>query len=677
MWYNLKINLKFLKEFYMKKRNVIALAGVALLSAGILAACSGGSKSSSSSNSQKFSYVYETEPENLNYITSGKAATHEITGNLIDGLFENDKYGNLIPSLAKDWTVSADGLTYTYKLRDDAKWYDSEGEEYADVTAKDFVTGIKYAADNKSEMLYIIQDSIKGLNDYVGGKNKDFSAVGIKAVDDHTLQITLNQAEPFWNSKLTLGITFPVNEKFVKSKGDKFAQASDTSSLLYNGPYILKSFTSKSSIEMSKNENYWDKDNVHITDVKLEYYDGQDQSKLANSFEDNALSLAKLFPTGSGFTDQAKKFKDEIIYAPQDASTFVIGVNIDRQSYKYTSKTTDEEKSSTKKALLNKDFRQAISFAFDREAYAAQVNGKDGASKLIRNLYIPPTFVQADGKTFGEMVKSDLVTYGDEWKDANLDDGQNGLYNAKQAKEEFAKAKSALEADGVKFPIHLDMPVDQTTPSKVQRAQSFKQSVESSLGKENVVVDIHMVSKEDLLNVTLFAAKAEDEDWDISDNVGWSPDYQDPSTYLDILKASSGENTRTFFGFDPSENNEAAKKVGLYDFEKMVTEAGAETKDLNKRYEKYAAAQAWLTDSALVIPTTSKTGRPFLTRVVPFSAPFAWTGGKGKDNVVYKGMELQDKAVTTKDYNKALEKWKKDQAESNQKAQEDLKKHVK
>ena len=666
----------------MKKRNVIALAGVALLSAGILAACSGGSKSSSSSSKsseagQKFSYVYETEPENLNYITSGKAATHEITGNLIDGLFENDKYGNLIPSLAKDWTVSEDGLTYTYKLREDAKWYDSEGEEYADVTADDFVAGIKYAADHKSEMLYIIQNSIKGLNDYVEGKTSDFSNVGIKAVDDHTLQITLNQAEPFWNSKLTLGITFPINEKFVESKGDKFAQASDTSSLLYNGPYILKSFTSKSSIEMSKNENYWDKDNVHITDVKLEYYDGQDQSKLANSFEDNALSLAKLFPTGPGFTDQAKKFKDEIIYTPQDASTFVIGVNIDRQSYKYTSKTTDEEKSSTKKALLNKDFRQAISFAFDREAYAAQANGKDGASKLIRNLYIPPTFVQADGKSFGEMVKSELVTYGDEWKDANLDDGQNGLYNAKQAKEEFAKAKSALEADGVKFPIHLDMPVDQTTQSKVQRAQSFKQSVESTLGKENVVVDIHMVSKEDLLNVTLFAAKAEDEDWDISDNVGWSPDYQDPSTYLDILKASSGENTRTFLGFDPSENNEAAKKVGLYDFEKMVTEAGAETQDLNKRYEKYAAAQAWLTDSALVIPTTSKTGRPFLTRVVPFSAPFGWTGGKGKDNVVYKGMELQDKAVTTEDYNKALEKWKKEQAESNQKAQEELKNHVK
>lgn len=90
---------------------------------------------------------------------------------------------------------------------------------------------------------------------------------------------------------------------------------------------------------------------------------------------------------------------------------------------------------------MNKDFRQAISFAFNREAYAAQLNGKDGASKIIRNLYIPPTFVQADGKTFGEMVKTQLDTYGDEWKSTKLDDGQNGLFDAKKAKEEFEKRR--------------------------------------------------------------------------------------------------------------------------------------------------------------------------------------------------------------------------------------------
>ena len=124
------------------------------------------------------------------------------------------------------------------------------------------------------------------------------------------------------------------------------------------------------------------------------------------------------------------------------------------------------------------------------------------------------------------------------------------------------------------------------------------------------------------------------------------------------------------YGFEKDEM-EMAK------IEKMIKDAGAETQDVNKRYEKYAAAQAWLTDSALVMPTSSSTGRPFLTRIEPFSAPFAWTGGKGKDHVIYKGMKLQDKAVTSADYNKALEKWQKEQAESNKKAQEDLKKHVK
>ena len=64
---------------------------------------------------------------------------------------EADKYGNLVPSVAEDWSVSQDGLTYTYKIRKGVKWYTSDGEEYADVTAKDFVTGLKHAADSKLE----------------------------------------------------------------------------------------------------------------------------------------------------------------------------------------------------------------------------------------------------------------------------------------------------------------------------------------------------------------------------------------------------------------------------------------------------------------------------------------------------------------------------------------------
>ena len=658
----------------MKFSKVMALAGVTLLASGVLAACSG----SSAKGGNTFSYVYETDPDNLNYLTTGKAATANITSNVIDGLMENDRYGNFVPSMAEDWSVSQDGLTYTYTIRKDAKWYTSEGEEYAAVKAQDFVTGLKYAADNKSEALYLVQDSIKGLDAYVKGEVKDFSEVGIKAIDDQTVQYTLNKPESFWNSKTTMGVLAPVNEEFLTSKGSDFAKATDPSSILYNGPFLLKSLVAKSSVEFEKNPNYWDKDNVHIDKVKLSFWDGQDNNKLAETFKDGGFSMARLFPTSASYPELEKEFKDNIVYTPQDSSTYLIGTNIDRQSYKYTSKTTDEQKTSTKKALLNKDFRQALAFGFDRTAYASQVNGESGATKLLRNLFVPPTFVQADGKNFGDLVKEKLVTYGDEWKDVNLDDAQDGLYNPEKAKAEFAKAKTALQAEGVQFPIHLDMPVDQTSTTKVQRVQSLKQSLEATLGADNVVVDIQQLQKDEVLNVTYFAESAAGEDWDLSDNVGWSPDYIDPSTYLDIIKPSVGENTKTYLGFDSGTNNAAAKQVGLEDYEKMVVEADNEDTDVSKRYDKYAAAQAWLTDSALIIPTTSQTGRPMLSKMVPYTLPFAYSGNKGtSEALLYKYLELQDKPVTADEYQKAQDKWKKEKEESNKKAQEDLANHVK
>ncbi|MFS9144809.1 peptide ABC transporter substrate-binding protein [Streptococcus infantis] len=660
----------------MKFSKVMALAGVTLLASGVLAACSG--SGSSAKGEKTFSYVYETDPDSLNYLTTGKAAVANITSNVVDGLLENDRYGNFVPSMAEDWSVSKDGLTYTYTIRKDAKWYTSEGEEYAPVKAQDFVTGLKYAADNKSEALYLVQESIKGLDAYVKGEVKDFSEVGIKAIDDQTVQYTLNKPESFWNSKTTMGILAPVNEEFLTSKGSDFAKATDPSSILYNGPFLLKSLVAKSSVEFEKNPNYWDKDNVHIDKVKLSFWDGQDTGKLADTFKDGGFSMARLFPTSAGYPELEKEFKDNIVYTPQDSATFLVGTNIDRQSYKYTSKTTDEQKTSTKKALLNKDFRQAIAFGFDRKAYASQVNGESGASKLLRNLFVPPTFVQADGKNFGDLVKEKLVTYGDEWKDVNLDDAQDGLYNPEKAKAEFAKAKTALQAEGVQFPIHLDMPVDQTNTTKVQRVQSLKQSLEATLGTDNVVIDIQQLQKDEVLNVTYFAETAAGEDWDLSDNVGWSPDYIDPSTYLDIIKPSVGENTKTYLGFDSGTNNAAAKQVGLEDYEKMVVEADNEDTDVSKRYDKYAAAQAWLTDSALIIPTTSQTGRPMLSKMVPFTLPFAYSGNKGmSEALLYKYLELQDKPVTADEYQKAQDKWKKEKEESNKKAQEDLANHVK
>ncbi|ARC33299.1 MAG: peptide ABC transporter substrate-binding protein [Streptococcus salivarius] len=656
----------------MKKSKVFLLAAVGLLSVGVLTACSSSSKTSG----KTYNYVYGSDPATLDYLATNKKNMTTAVSNGVDGLFENDQYGNLKPSVAEDWSVSQDGLTYTYKIRKGVKWYTSDGEEYADVTAKDFVTGLKHAADTNSEAIYLLQNSVKGLNDYLSGANKDFSNVGIKAVDDYTVQYTLSQPEPYWNSKLTYSVTWPVNGEFLKSKGKDFGKSTDPTSILYNGPYLLKALTTKSSIEFTKNENYWDKDHVYFDNIKLTYDDGSDQESLERNFTDGVYNLARLFPTSSNYSKVEKQYKDNIFYTQPGSAVEGVGINIDRQTYGHTSKENDQQKTSTKTALLNKDFRQSLGFAIDRTNYAAQLNGKEGGSTAVRNIFVKPDFVQADGKDFGTMVMDQLPAYGDEWSGVNLADSQDGLYNPEKAKAEFAKAKEALQAEGVQFPIHLDVPVNQSSKITVNQVQSLKQSIESALGKDNVVLDIHQLSADDFNNITYSASNAAAEDWDLSVGVAWDPDYLDPSTYLDVLKTTSSENTKSFMGYDDP-NSQAVQKVGLKEYDQLVEDASKETTDLKARYEKYAKAQAWLTDSALYLPTTTYNGAAaVISRIKPFSGAYAQAGDKGS-SYYFKYLKSQDDIVTKKQYDSAYKDWLKERAKSNDKAQKDLAKHVK
>ena len=651
----------------MKAKKLLALAGVSVAGAFLLTACGG-----SSSNQATYSFVYSADPNTLDYIAATRTTTSDVTSNLVDGLLENDRYGNFVPSLAEDWTVSEDGLTYTYKLRKDAKWYTSEGEEYGAVTAQDFVTGIKHAVESKSEGLFMIQNSIKGLDAYVKGETKDFKTVGVKALDDHTIQYTLVHPESFWNSKTTSGVLFPVNADFLKSQGKDFGSLKP-SSILYNGPYYLKSLTSKSEIQLVKNKDYYDAKNVHIDHVKLTFNDGSNPDSIIKNFEKGQYSFASVMPNSSTYKSVKKNFGDNIVYGLQLGTSYYLGFNLDRQKYDHTAKTTDEQKASTKKAILNKNFRQAVNFAFDRKSYAAQVSGSDAAEKTLRSTLVPPTYVQVNGEDFGKVVEKQLVTYGDQWKGVSLDDGQTSLYNPEKAKASFAKAKAELQKQGVQFPIHLDYIVSQVDNSMVQQASSFKQSVESALGADNVVVDLQKVSDDDFQNITYFSDTAAARDYDISGG-GWQPDYQDPSTYLESISPVNGS-VFYYLGIDAGSNNPAIAAVGLDQYANMLKDADAELLDQAKRYEKYAAAQAWLTDSSITLPTVSNGGAPMLQRTVPYSRASSWVGTKGT-GTFYKYLEMSKDVVTTKDFNKAKEEWLKKKAESNKKAQEDLKDHI-
>lgn len=655
----------------MRSKKWLLGAGAVLSAALLLTAC--GQSEKKADAPKTFSYVYAIDPSSLDYSVTSKSSTSDVIANVVDGLLENDKYGNLIPSLAEDWSVSKDGLTYTYKLRKGVKWYTSEGEEYAEVKAQDFVTGLKHAADGKSDGLSLLQDSIKGLAAYISGESNDFSTVGVKAVDDYTVEYTLNKPESFWNSKVTTATMLPVNEEFLNSKGSDYG-APTPSSILYNGPYFLKSLTSKSVIEYEKNPNYWDKDNVKIDNIKLTFYDGSDQESLIRSFTQGAYTTARLFPTSSNFESTKQEYGDKIVYSPQEATSYYLTVNVNRQSYNKTAKTDESQKTSTKEALLNKNFRQALNFALDRHSYTAQLNGEEGANKIIRNSLVPHDYVQVGEKTFGELAQAELVSYGDQWKDVALTDGKDTIYSPEKAKAAFAKAKEELQAKGVTFPIHLDIPVEQTDVIAVQQTNSLKQSIESSLGTENVIVDVLQMTDNEKLSITSQAKVPAQKDYDLN-GTGWGPDYQDPATYLNILDAKKGSALK-HLGITRGKDPEVMAQVGLDEYKKLLDDAAAETSDLNKRYEKYAKAQAWVSDSSLLIPVASSGGSPTVSRTVPFTKAYSQVGIKG-DPFVFKGLELQNDVVTAKEYEEAFKKWQQEKIETNAKYQKELEKHVK
>ena len=256
----------------------------------------------------------------------------------------------------------------------------------------------------------------------------------------------------------------------------------------------------------------------------------------------------------------------------------------------------------------------------------------------------------------------------------NLEDAQDGYFNKEKAQAKFAEAKKELEAQGVSFPIHLDLPVDQVNKTLLSGTNSIKQSIESTLGSENVVVDVIQVSTDDYANATYQAPTPADHDYDLNLD-GWSADYQDPSTYLNPFNAEDGFYLK-ILGLDPSKDANKITSLGLDQYTQKLKTADAENTDVAKRYENYADAQAWLIDSSLLIPVVSNGGGASVTRVTPFTRAYSLVGIKGTGSN-YKYMRLQTDVVTNSQFAEAKSKWEQERKNAVEKSQKDFESHVK
>ncbi|MCK8058940.1 MULTISPECIES: ABC transporter substrate-binding protein [unclassified Fusibacter] len=200
----------------------------------------------------------------------------EILGNTMEGLFSLGEKEVLEFGVAKSYHKSEDGLNYTFKLRENAVW--SNG---APVTAEDFAYSWKRLADPKTQMMYQFMIEIAAFKNYETVMNGDVdpSELGVKPIDDHTLQVTLERPIPYFEKLLTFPSFYPVNQAFAESMGESFGTSADTT--LYNGPFIVSdwkdnqdySMTMNDVFRMVKNEAYWDAQHVVMDEVSYMFSD--------------------------------------------------------------------------------------------------------------------------------------------------------------------------------------------------------------------------------------------------------------------------------------------------------------------------------------------------------------------------------------------------------------------
>lgn len=473
----------------MKKKwafSVVALSGL------VLAGCYGGSANTKSSNSASgnstegggvFNLVVPQEMPTADLSLATDTISFTALNNVYEGIYRLDKDSKPQPAGASELAeVSEDGLTYKIKLREDAKW--SNGDP---VVAADYVYGWQRTVDaaTASEYAYLFAP-VANAEEITAGK-KDKSELGIKAVGDHELEITLTKQTPYFQYLLAFPSFFPQKQSVVEENGDAYASASDKA--VYNGPFTLTDFDgpgTDTEWSYKKNDNYWDKDAVKLSEIKVSVV--KESSTALNLFKDGQADDVIL----SGELAQ-QNANDPAYTSVKEARTSYIELN-------------QREADSPFK---NVNLRKAISYSINRDALVKQVLG-DGS-------------VVSTGLIPADMSK-DPETNEDFAKEA----GKLVSYDKDKAKEYWEKAKKELGIDSLEFNL---MASDDDASKKV--IEYIQNSIQENL--DGVKVKPTPVP----FSVRLDRSSSGDFDTVLG---GWAADYADPSSFTDLFVAGNSYN---------------------------------------------------------------------------------------------------------------------------------------
>lgn len=585
--------------------------------------------------------LYGSEVSTLNYLITGTTWDQEVGANIVDSLVEYDNAGKLIPGLAETWENSEDGLTWTFHLRQGQKWYDYTGAEIAEVTANDFVSALKYVltpAMNSAIAKNVFGSRIVNAEEYYNAlvsdevADMDFSEVGIKAVDDYTLQYTLSAPLPYFPSILTYVCFLPAYGPQLDELGVDFGTSNDK--MYYSGAYIMDVFEPQVRHHYVKNAHNWDADNIHIEAIER-IYNAESATLSPVMAERGEVDSASL---SNDIIDDWKQNHPDIVTrgrATPDYSYFYC-FNFDPQY--------DESygPDNWRIAVNNANFRHSIMSGFDR-LYAMRAIDPEGPETIVQNAVCPKGFAAVDGVDFTSLVAFDTV--------------DENYFNADKALEYKAKAVEELTAAGVTFPVTMLVTYRSDDSDWENECILLKQQLEGVLGTDYINVELYAGPTDNFLTATRRAGVYSFM------RCNWGADYADPETWTDPFAISKDSETGEIVGnsynkWDLMLTDAYAQFTETRDFLNSyyaaVDEAKAEVLNMTERYNLFAAAEAMLINNAMVVPYFISPADYQVTKLNIFEGEYA---PFGISSLRFKYQHLNDDFITAEEYEAAFAAW--------------------
>ena len=590
---------------------------------------------------------FSTSYPSLNYFSTSYATVREFATNCVDSLVEPDIYGNYTGALAESWEVNDDFTVWTFHIRPGQKWIDYTGAqtEY-DVNAHDFVDGIRYIGDplNDAYSLRVIRNLITGLYDYYWGlddidcgddtetNREDLVArfdeiVGVKALDDYTVQYTLDNGAPYFLSLVESSmLLLPVEYDYLVAQGDDFAV--DNTHMLYCGPYYVSTFERDKKIVLTKNPYYWDVDRNTVESIEYQMIpDGTTSLEMFIRGELNYTSVeSEAFMSLQGGEWEKYLIPNEFSFSTNYLWLDFQGANPEFNTF-----------------VRNANFRKALRAAVDRESLAS-LREPMQPSRLVRNtVNAEGAIFNSEGTDYTQIAPLDEIANAD-W---SADEDAARAY-MEAAVAELCEADGTIkgvsagtvdylpviktEVDG-KLPVTL-IYVGTNDENEIILAQLFEAMVEEAIGEDYIDVVLAFDTSDDFYGTVGGSVKGPfnyDIYWD-----SLSTGYADPSGILTRITSDGVEN------------------VGCYsvpEFDALVEQAlSAATFD--ERLQYFARAEAWLLDNAYMIPVISSLRGYHMTYDIPHTAPRALYGSDR-----YKGIRVATTPLTLEEYRILDEAW--------------------